>query len=111
MPHLDTIFELLSEERRRYVLYYLEEQGTEVPVDELVAKVADWESDESKDEIPPEKFREVKISLEHTDLPKTADVEFIKYDAEDDMVQINGTSMEFDAVINLAKVIEEPRSD
>ncbi|SIR15697.1 hypothetical protein SAMN05421858_1634 [Haladaptatus litoreus] len=111
MASLNTIFDLLSEKRRRYVLYYLEEQGESVPVDELVETVADWESSASGNDIPADKFREVEISLVHTDLPKTANVEFIEYDVNEKMVKINGTSPEFDTIINLAKIIEEPESE
>ncbi|WP_435154398.1 DUF7344 domain-containing protein [Haladaptatus sp. DFWS20] len=111
MASLDTIFDLLGDERRRYVLYYLEEQEDAVPVSELVEKVADWESNASEDEIPADKFRSVRVSLVHNDLPKTADVEFIEYDTDEGMVKIEGTPTEFDTILNLAKIIEDPESN
>jgi hypothetical protein len=106
---LDTIFDLLSKERRRYALYYLEEEGGKVPVEELVETVAEWEA--SGEEVPDEKYRRVRISLQHRDLPKSTDAEFVEYDADEGVVQVSGMSLEADAVISIAKVIEEPKSN
>jgi hypothetical protein len=109
MVTLDTIFDLLSKERRRYTLYYLEEQNGKVPVNELAKQVAEWE--DSGDELSWEKYERVRVSMEHNDLPKTADAEFIEYNPDEGVVEISGMSLEADAVISLAKVIEEPESD
>lgn len=109
MVSLDTIFDLLSKERRRYVLYYLEQEEGKIPVEEVVETVAEWES--TGEEVSNEEYRRVRIALQHTDLPKSTDAEFIEYNPEEGVVQVSGMSIEADTVISVAKVIENPESN
>ncbi len=110
MASLDTIFDVLSEERRRYALYYLEERNEPVPVDELAERIADWESDASE-EVPDRRFADVDLSLRHVHLPKTAEIDFVEYDRETGIVKVHGTPPEFDAVLSIAEIIENPKAD
>ena len=71
MEILDRVFEVLSEERRRYALYYLEQEDGPAPLEELIEQIAAWETNESAATIPDEKFREVGLKFYHTDLPET----------------------------------------
>lgn len=64
MKTLDDVFRLLDRERRRYALYYLQEAGGPVPVEELVAVIAEWESDASADADEYDEF-DVALTLEH----------------------------------------------
>ncbi|XVH32638.1 DUF7344 domain-containing protein [Haloferacaceae archaeon DSL9] len=108
MVTLDTVFELLTDERRRYALYYLSEQSGPVTVEELGATITEWE------ENPPElgdassTFEDVIIELKHTHLPKSAEVDFIQYDPEQNVVQVQGAPREFDAFVSIAQLIEKP---
>lgn len=108
MISLDTVFDLLSDERRRYVLYSLHEQSGPVSVDELVETIRTWEND------PPtqnalEEVDALKVELQHHHLPKTAEVEFVQYQPEQGVIQIEGTSPEIDALVTIARVIEQPK--
>ncbi|ADJ13532.1 DUF7344 domain-containing protein [Halalkalicoccus jeotgali] len=106
MVALNTVFDLLRKERRRYALYHLDQQEGTVPIEELTEQVARWE-DDSEDEPTTEEYERVELSLHHTHLPKTANAEFIEYDAEAGEVNVRGTPAEFEAVLTIAEVLED----
>ncbi|TYL39024.1 hypothetical protein CV102_06945 [Natronococcus pandeyae] len=108
MVTVGTVFELLEEKRRRYVLYYLYERDGPVGVEELVKTVDEWE-----DEPPPQnrsldRFEEIALELKHTHLPKSAEVEFVQYDPDQNIVQIQGSPHEFDTFVTVARLVEKP---
>ncbi|SEP90836.1 DUF7344 domain-containing protein [Natrinema salaciae] len=107
MVPLDKVFELLEEERRRYALYYLYERDGPVAVDELVETVDEWEDDPPTDDSRPRSER-IAIDLKHTHLPKSAEVEFVQYDSEQGVVQVQGSPPAFDTFVTVARLIEEP---
>lgn len=109
MASLDTIFDLLARERRRYALYYLENQDGKISIDELTRAIVEWESDPSE-AISQEELDEVNLELRHVHLPKTAEVDFIEYDTEEGIVQVSGEPSEFDTVLTVAEVIERPKT-
>ncbi|WP_237076864.1 DUF7344 domain-containing protein [Natrialba magadii] len=105
---LDLVFDLLSKERRRYALYYLEQEDGPVPIDELAEQVSEWETSGGQLSIPDEMFKDVEMSLYHSDLPKAAEATYVEYDSEEGVVEVTGTPPEVDAIITVAKVIERP---
>ncbi|WP_254530889.1 DUF7344 domain-containing protein [Natrinema gelatinilyticum] len=107
MVTLGSIFELLKDERRRYVLYYLYEQQGPVRIDELVEKIEEWEDGPERDG-PDDRYERIAVDLKHTHLPKSAEVEFIQYHPDEGTVQIQGTPPKFDVLVTIARLIEEP---
>ncbi|WP_226007578.1 DUF7344 domain-containing protein [Natrinema salinisoli] len=107
MNTLDTVFDLLSDERRRYVLYYLHEQSGPVSVDKLAETIRTWEDDPPTQNVL-EGVDALKVELQHRHLPKTAEVEFVQYQPEQGVIQVEGTSPEIDALVTIARVIEQP---
>lgn len=108
MEILDQIFDLLSEERRRYALYYLEQTNEPVSVEVLAEQVAEWETDGPPESIPDEKYEQIEVELYHLELPKASEEPYVKYDPETKMIELTGAPPEVDAVIQIAKVIERP---
>lgn len=108
MDSLNRIFDLLSKERRRYALYYLERQDGPVSVDELAEQVIEWETDPAAVSLPEERFERVEIELHHNHLPKASEAEYVEYDPESEEVEITGTPPEFNAIISVAELIERP---
>lgn len=78
-PYLDTIYELLSESRRRYVLYYFLESG-HANVEGLALQISAWEQDVSIESVSIDEKEAVTLSLIHKHLPRLADHEIITYD-------------------------------
>lgn len=106
MVSLDTVFDLLRKERRRYALYYLEQQEGRVSIEEVAEQVAKWEDDSPGDPAPG-RYDRVELSLHHTHLPKTARADFIEYDSENGEINVHGTPTELDAVLTVAEVLED----
>lgn len=73
-PQLDATLDLLSNQRRRYVLYYLREQGGTVSVEELAEQLVAWESDGSPDE------SQILADLHHSQLPHLDDAGAVTFD-------------------------------
>ncbi len=110
MVTLDAIFELLEDERRRYVLYHLYKANGPVAVRELIETIDLWEDDPPGDG-PDDRFETIALDLKHTHLPKSAEVEFIQYDSEQGIVQMQGTPAKFDTFVTIARLVEEPEED
>lgn len=108
MEILDQVFDVLSEERRRYALYYLEQEGGPVPLEELVEQIAAWETNGGAEAISEEKFERVELEFYHTDLPKATDLQYIRYDSEAEIVELTGAPPQVEAILSIAKVIERP---
>ncbi|MCL7419199.1 MAG: hypothetical protein M8354_15390, partial [Halalkalicoccus sp.] len=81
-------------------------QEGRVSIEEVAEQVAQWEDDSAGDPTP-EKYDRVALSLYHTHLPKTADADFIEYDAEEGVITVHGTPTEFDAVLTVAEVFDD----
>lgn len=108
METLDEIFTLFSEERRRYVLYYLDQVGGKVSIDELVEQIHDWETSSSHDSAPPDEFEKITISLEHNHLPQIEDATHIEFQRENEQIWISSLSVETDVLLSVSKAIEQP---
>ncbi|ELY49190.1 DUF7344 domain-containing protein [Natronolimnohabitans innermongolicus] len=76
---LDDIYELLSESRRRYILYYFLD-NEHANVEGLSLQIAAWELDSTVDVVTEERKQRVTTSLIHSHLPKLADYGLIEYD-------------------------------
>lgn len=106
-PSLDLIFDLLSNRRRRYALYYLHEQpdgvaSTEEIADAVVARQStpsnteeeatnvstDVDTDSEESEPDPEQRRlRVRTELQHIHLPKLEDAGVIEHDQRSETVR------------------------
>lgn len=82
---LDTVFELLSHQRRRIVLGYLRRHPDErLSVEELASAIADWERDLTSARTDPS--TDIQISLAHRHLPALDDAGVIDHHPDDDTV-------------------------
>ena len=96
-PQLDATLELLSDQRRRYVLYYLREQGNPVSVDELADRVTMWENEPSIDR------SKIRADLHHSQLPRLDDAGVVDFDPEEGYVSLaTGTDAPITEYLDLA---------
>ncbi|MFC4248996.1 hypothetical protein ACFOZ7_19045 [Natribaculum luteum] len=78
-----TVFELLLDRHRRYVLYYLFETVGEVSLEELADRLARWDGK------PTESRREcVRIELHHNHVPRLTDARVARYHPSRDTVEL-----------------------
>lgn len=91
----DTIFDLLSSPRRRFILYYLHEEGDGLTLQELADEVGAWEYEKPIDELTSQERKRVYVSLYQTHIPKLEDSGVIEYDADSGMIDLTSHIDEF----------------
>jgi len=80
-PTDDEVFELLSNQRRRFVLHYLRRNPeASVSLSTLSERVAGWENDTDPAELAYSERKSVRNSLHQFHLPKLADAGIVTYD-------------------------------
>lgn len=84
----DTAFDLLSNERRRLALQYLEEHGGPVSIGELATEVAAMENDIPADEVDAQQRKRTYVSLYQTHVPKLAKANAVDYDSDEGIVEL-----------------------
>ncbi|ADQ69363.1 hypothetical protein C499_12365 [Halogeometricum borinquense DSM 11551] len=84
----DELFRILSNSRRRYIIYYLHEAGDEMSLKQLAARIAAVENGTSVDEVTDEERQRVYISLYQTHLPKLEEAGIVSYDDEERIVAL-----------------------
>lgn len=95
----DLVFEILSNTRRRMVLYHLFQHGGPVTVQELAGEIAALENDVSVDELTRQQRKRVYVSLYQTHLPKLEDTGIIQYDDDREEVQLTDRAHEIDSYL------------
>ena len=89
----DKIFDVLSNERRRYALDYLKRHDDRtVALRELVDHIAATENEIPEEALHYEQRKRVYSSLRQTHLPRLADFGLIEYNEDRGEVRLNGTA-------------------
>lgn len=84
----DEVFTLLSNYRRRSLLYALYRNGGELEFPELVALVASYETNTPPEEIDDDLRQSMYISLYQTHLPKLTSFGLVEYDADERLISL-----------------------
>ncbi|SEV89276.1 DUF7344 domain-containing protein [Natrinema salifodinae] len=103
-PDLDTLYDLLSAARRRYVLYYFLKYD-QATVDELGQRIAAREHEGSIEGESAELVEAVTVSLIHKHVPRLADHGLVTYDRRNDEI---GVGERFEAI---RETVERARKD
>ena len=74
----DEIFAILSNPRRRYVLYFLNQHGEGIELTDLAEHVAAWENDIPVEEVTSKQRRRVYNSLQQTHIPSLDESDLIE---------------------------------
>ncbi|WP_436343976.1 DUF7344 domain-containing protein [Natronorubrum sp. FCH18a] len=85
----DEILTALSDIRRRYILYYLQDEN-QASLTAIAQQIAAWEHKCSVDDISEETTATYKIRLYHNHLPKLREAKIVEYDARSKMVVFRG---------------------
>ncbi|WP_336035109.1 DUF7344 domain-containing protein [Halobacterium yunchengense] len=78
----DTVYDLLSNARRRFVLSYLRRRDEPVELSELSQQVAAWENDTDVEDLTDQQVKRVYVSLYQTHVPKLSDAGLLEYDKD-----------------------------
>lgn len=84
----DTVFDILSNSRRRYVLYYLNQESGPIKLTDLAEHVAAWENETDVDSLGKKESKRVYVSLYQTHIPKLAEAGLVEYDKEEGRVSL-----------------------
>ena len=85
----DELFRILSSSRRRYIIYFLHEEGAPVSLNDLATRIAAEENDRPVEEVTDSERQRVYISLYQTHLPKLEEADIITYDEDERMVSLS----------------------
>jgi DNA-binding transcriptional ArsR family regulator len=85
----DELFRILSSSRRRYIIYFLHEEGEPVSLNDLATRIAAEENDRPVEEVTDSERQRVYISLYQTHLPKLEEADIISYDEDERMVSLS----------------------
>lgn len=84
----DTVFDILSNARRRYVLYYLRKAEEPVELGDLARELAAWENETDPAALTDQQQKRVYVSLYQTHIQKLADAGMVDYDKDTGMVSL-----------------------
>lgn len=84
----DDVLDLLSNSRRRYVIYFLEQWNGSATLNELAYNIASRETGVPVDELSEDDKRRVYISLYQTHLPKLDLYDLVDYDKDERTVEL-----------------------
>lgn len=85
---LDELFEVLSDRRRRYALYRLQQADGRVRLRALVGTVLAWETDRDPEELPERRRRRTYLEFYHTHVPLLADYGLVSYSEDEGTVRL-----------------------
>ena len=105
---LDVIFELLKNQRRRYLLRYLEEQDGKVPLGELAEHVAALENNTTVNALTSGQRKRVYVGLYQCHLPKMDDAGVIDFNRDRGLIELNESASQLEAYLEEPTESERP---
>ncbi len=81
------IFEVLRNQRRRYVLQFLKQDDRPVELGDLAQQVAAWEYETSLEGVTPEQRKRVYTTLQQTHLPKMDTAGILSFDSDRGVIE------------------------
>ncbi|SEW22961.1 hypothetical protein SAMN05216285_3198 [Natrinema salifodinae] len=85
----DVVFDLLANQRRRYVLRCLQKFEDRIALTDVADEIARWENETNHMDISEEEVERVATSLYHVHIPKLADADVVEYDQEQNVVALS----------------------
>jgi len=81
------IFEVLRNQRRRYVVQYLKQDDRPVELGDLAQQVAAWEYETTLEGVTPEQRKRVYTTLQQTHLPKMDSTGILRFDSDEGRIE------------------------
>jgi len=96
----DAAFEILSNRRRRFVLYYLRGREEPAALSDLVRTVAAWENGVAPEELDYKQRKRTYTSLYQTHLPTMADSGVVEYGRSRDDIRLTERASALDVYLD-----------
>ncbi len=104
----DLVFEILSNTRRRMLLYYLRQNDGSATVRELAEQIAALENDVDVEDLGQQQRKRVYVSLYQTHVPKLDETGIIEYDDSNGEVRLTNRAKEFESYLTSTEEAEYP---
>jgi hypothetical protein len=104
------VFEILSNQRRRFVFHYLKQRDREVYLRELAEHVAAWECDKPVAALESGEKKRVKTALHQHHLPKMDETGFLEYDRMRETVTIGEEAADLEVYLDVVPKADVPWS-
>lgn len=104
---LGRVFGALTDQRRRYILYYLHDHE-QAQVEDLAVHIVACEQDIPRDEVSSEVNQQVHTELVHSQLPKLDDYNLVEYDRRSGVVRYTHPPSLLEKTLKLAAALENP---
>lgn len=105
----ERIFGTLANNRRRYILYSLQD-NKHMDVETLATQIAAWEENLPIEDVPEDVYESVLTNLLHSHLPKLADYGFIDYDARSGAIRYTNVPSLLEEALSLIALADKPDS-
>ena len=109
-PSEETVFEVLSNGRRRFVFHYLKQEQRQVYLRELAEHVAAWENDKSIEQLTSAEAKRVKTALHQHHLPMMDSNEFVEYDSMRETVTLDERVADLEVYLDVVPGVDMPWS-
>lgn len=93
----DTVYDILSNARRRFVISYLREHDEPIGLNRLSEEVAAWENDTTVAELSDKQIKRVYVSLYQTHVPKLDEHGLVEYDKDSGAIKLTSNVEVLDA--------------
>ncbi|WP_049971699.1 DUF7344 domain-containing protein [Haladaptatus cibarius] len=107
---LNKIFQLLANEQRRYVLYYLHEVDAATELEDVALQITAWRREKSTEDVTETELEQTVARLRNVDLPKLANAGVVEYDSRTEMARFREPGRLFGLFLLLAARVERPLS-
>jgi hypothetical protein len=102
------IFDVLQNQRRRYVLQYLERFDEPVSLSDLATQVAAWEYQIDVEEVSNDQKKRVYTTLQQTHLDRMEEAGIVEYDAEENLIRRTPHTEELTVYLEIVPESEFP---
>jgi hypothetical protein len=106
----DEIFEILSNQRRRFTLHHLQQNGDRAELGDIARHVAAWENGVDVDAVSSEERKRVYTSLQQFHLPKLDERGVIAFDDREGVVELNSIAEDVDVYLEVVEGLDIPWS-
>ena len=105
-----TIYDILSNRRRRYIAHILKQSGSPVAITELSKQITAWEMGVNVEEVNYDDHHPVYTALKETHLPMLAQHGLVTFDDADNVVTATPALAQLDVYVETIKGNEIPWS-
>jgi DNA-binding transcriptional ArsR family regulator len=105
-PDRETVFDILSNRRRRYVLHFLRDREGPTDLRELSERIAAWENDRVPERVTSKERKRVYAALHQSHLPKMDRAGIVSYDPDRGTIELTDAAAALDVYLEVV-----PRSD